>query len=442
MRRSIATLVVATLGVFSAAPAAPAAPTQVNVRIEGRSRTLFEGPVSTDVHRVRAASDSRWRRCNGIDVNDPWNLTPAVVPTSAAADAMRILGESFDALWYNQYEDYFLKRWGPDEQDAAANEYWGVLVNSVFTSVGGCQYQLDGGDEVLWVYDAFAGRTRLGLYPAGYAGGATPLTATAEPGQPFEVEVDGRSAANEGVPPASPQRGGSPFAGAEVAPVESGEKGFERVETESPETVLTGPDGKASITFADPGWHRIKATVADSQGEETVVRSNRLDVCVPQPPASGCGALPPEDQARTPPPPLAGEGEGEEGEGPGKELPPSDGGAGTPGVQARSATNPPPATAKAVQLRAPRLDSSRIARGLVTVSWRVLDAGVGIRGWSISSKTIGRKGAGWVSRVSGSTHTAATIHLPPGAGYRLQLTVTDVLGRRSKAAIGRVQVPR
>ena len=33
-----------------------------------------------------------------------------------------------------------------------------------------------------------------------------------------------------------------------------------------------------------------------------MIRSNRLDVCVPEPPASDCGALPAEDQVRIPPP--------------------------------------------------------------------------------------------------------------------------------------------
>ena len=89
-----------------------------------------------------------------------------MVPTSAAADAMPIIGESFDGQWYNQFEDYFLTRLGPDAEDEAAGKYWGMLVNNIFTSVGGCQYQLDGGDEVLWVYDAFDGRPFLALYPA------------------------------------------------------------------------------------------------------------------------------------------------------------------------------------------------------------------------------------------------------------------------------------
>lgn len=435
MRTSIAALLLAAIFSAIAVPAAQAAPTQVNVRIEGKEGTLFEGPVLTDVHKVKASSDTQWRRCNGINVNDPLNAEPGVVPTSASADAMRIIGETFDGLWYNQYEDYFLKRWGSDTQDPAKSEYWGVLVNNVFTSVGGCQYQLDEGDEVLWIYDAFDGRTRLGLYPATYAGNATPLTTTAELGQPFEVEVDGWGTSSESAPPPSPQRTGyTPFQGAEVAPVETGEKGFERVETENPATVITGANGKASITFATAGWHRIKATVVDAGGEETVVRSNRLDVCVPQPPASGCGPPPAEDQVRTPPPPVAGKQEGEEDP---KEQTPG-GGQGTPGQTPTSGSTEP----GRVQLRSPRMTRGQITRGLVGVSWTVLDPGPGIKEWTISSKTLGDKSASWVNRASGSKRTAATLRLPRNHAYRLQLIVIDVLGRKSKIPVGKIQVPR
>jgi hypothetical protein len=454
MRSPIATLAVAVLSVLLLAPAAAAAPTQVKVRVEGKSGTIFEGPILTDVHRVKGAGDSQWRRCDGINVNVPLNKVPSVVPTSATADAMRIVGETFDGQWYAQYEDYFLKRWGPDAQDEAANEYWGVLVNSVFTAVGGCQYQLDGGDEVLWVYNAFDGRPRLALYPAGYSGGAEPLTATATLNQPFEVEVDTWSTSDEGQPPAAPGRAGDPYAGAEVAPVATDSQGFQEVEVASPETVASGADGKASITFTTPGWHRIKATDF-AAGVENAVRSNRLDVCVPAPPATDCGALPADDLNRTPPPPVAGEVDGEtpEDEGPGSspsDGSPSDGAGGAGGGGAAGGSSgsagskqaPPPAEPGPVRLQQPDLDRSRLAQGLVKVSWRVLDAGVGVQRWTIASQALGRKGAPWVNRAGGSERTTATLRLPRGRAYRLRLTVTDSLGRSASASLGRVQVPR
>jgi hypothetical protein len=302
MRINIVTLIlVALMGITTST--AQAALTQVNVRIEGKSETLFEGPIWTDGHEVQASSDTQARSCDGVNVNDPENLTPGPTPTAAAADAMSIIGETFDGQWYNTYDDYFITRFGPDEQSLTEAAYWGVLVNNVFTDVGGCQYQLDTGDEVLWVYDAFKGRPLLALYPvaAGYTSGVRPLTATAELGKPFEVEVVDYADQREDEPPRGPGRSGSsPLLGADVSPVQTSAKGFERIETTDPATQITDAEGRASITFTEPGWHRIKASAFNAEGE-AAIRSNRLDVCVPLSGASGCGSPPAEDDVRMAP---------------------------------------------------------------------------------------------------------------------------------------------
>jgi hypothetical protein len=305
MRIPVATLGVASLILITAltVSVAQAAPKQVNVRIEGKSETLFEGPILTEGHDVQASSDPRERSCDGIDVNDPENVTPGPTPTAASVDAMSLIDETFDGQWYNGYEDYFITRWGPDEQSVAEASYWGILVNNVFTNVGGCQYELGAGDEALWVYNAFASRPFLALLAVNdhYSSGTRSLTAMAEPGEPFEVEVLDYADQREDKPPVHPERAGaSPFPDADVSPVHTNDKGFEKIETGSPETVTTNSEGKASITFTEPGWHRIKATAFDTEGEEDV-RSNRLDVCVPEVGASGCGEPPVEDQVRTPP---------------------------------------------------------------------------------------------------------------------------------------------
>jgi hypothetical protein len=442
MRIVTAALIAAISLSALAAPVASAAPTQVNVRIEGRTETLFEGPVLTDGHNVRATeSDSKapasGRPCDGT--NHGQNPAAGPTPTAASVDAMSILGEDFDGQWYPGYDDYFVKRWGPDAQDLTApggGEYWGVLVNNVFTNVGGCQYQLDGADEVLWAYDAFDGRPNLALFPADYSGGARPLTATAELNQPFEVEVDSYEDDTENVPPAAPQRtGANPFEGAEVAPLVESSKGFWAVDTEDPDTVVTGADGRAGISFDQPGWHRLKATVIGSGGKEVAFRSNRLDVCVPAPPATGCPPLA-EDQVRTPP--VEAEEPGPEG--PGGQQPQIGAGPGaTP--KGSGAGSSPLADSGQVRLQLPRVDRSRVDRGLVGVSWRVLDAGVGIAKWTISSKTVGRRGARYVARASGTNATSATLRLPVGATYRLRIVITDALGRSSTAPIAKVQVP-
>jgi hypothetical protein len=430
MRTPIAAFLAALLTLIHLAPAAEATPTQVNVRIEGGAETLFEGPILTEGHNVRAASDTEapaaGYRCNGL--NNGANLQPGPTPTAAAVDAMSIIGEDFDGEWYPEpFEDYFIERWGPEAEDVSKGEHWGLVVNNVFTDVGGCQYRVDGGDEVLWTYDAFDGRPRLVLYPGDYLGGALPLTATATLNEPFEVEVDSWSSYNEGDPPPAPTRSTTPYTGAEVAPVLTSAKGFQKPDPASPETEATGADGQASITFTEPGWHRIKATDF-AAGAEVAIRSNRLDVCVPQPPATDCGTPPADSLVRTPP-------------GGSVVAPPSFAGQAGPGPQPALGPLPPPAEARRVRLRALRIDRSRLADGLVKVSWRVLDAGVGIRQWEVASKPLARRSTRWVRRARGSGRTFASIHLPRGPIHELRLSITDAIGRSSSVTIGRVRVP-
>jgi hypothetical protein len=444
MNKIVATLSVAIALLAIAVPSAAAAPTQVDLRIEGRSETLFEGPIATEPHGVRAASDKsgKLRRCDGINVNDPQNVVPAVTPTAAAADGMTLAGETFDGRWYTQYEDYFVTRFGPDAQDLTVpgGAYWGLLVNNTFTAVGGCQYQLDGGDEVLWAYDAFHGRPTLALLPeaAGYSSGPRPLTLTGvAPGEAVPVEVVSYADAEEDSPPAAPSRlGSSPFEGAKVSPVATAANGFERIETATGAT--TDSQGKATVSYAEPGWHRIKATVG-APGSEGAIRSNRLDICVSGgggatlEGATGCGELPAADRVRVPP---ATVGEVEE--------PPHGGSAGAPAPAGSGAPAPKRAAsveAGALRVSVPRIDRGQLAKGRLAVSWTVQSGGPGVKRWTISSRAAGRKGGAWVVRASGATRTSATIQLPRGATYRLRFAITDALGRTSTLPLGIVRVP-
>src|SRR6201996_2375238 len=303
IRNLFATLCVAIPSLLLFSSVAEAAPTTVNVRVEGSTETLFEGPVSVTAHGVKASSDTVERPCDGINSLDPWNTTPEPTATSSAVDAMSLIGETFDGQWYPGFDDYFIKRFGPDAEHGGKS--WGIVVNNVFTSVGGCQYQLDAGDEVLMAFNAFEFRPILALFPADVSGGSQPLTATATLGEPFEVEVDSYEDDAEDTPPEHPERAGSSgFGGADVSPVTTNPvDGFEKVDVEDPVTVVTNSAGKASITFTTPGWHRIKATVpatAPGVTEEKTIRSNRLDVCVPAVGQTGCGVLPADDEVRVP----------------------------------------------------------------------------------------------------------------------------------------------
>ncbi|HEX5308473.1 MAG TPA: prenyltransferase/squalene oxidase repeat-containing protein [Solirubrobacteraceae bacterium] len=329
MRASTAALLVASLIFILSAAVAAAAPVLVNVRVEGESRTLFEGPIWAEAQEVKATSDSSWRRCDGTGGRDS-NLSPAPTPTSVTAGAMALIDQTFDARWYPGYEDYFVARWGPDSEEDGMS--WGVLVNKALTSVGGCQYRLSEGDEVLWAYDAFEQKPLLELYPAqDTSSGAPPFLTTVRPGVPFEVEVLAYGDGQEGTPPAAPSRAGStPFSGAQVAPVLTGANGYESVvdagtpcgaETHEGCTATTDARGRATFVFSKPGWHRVKATWlaagAGGRPREAAIRSNRLDVCVSETGIDGCPGGYPEDSPRTPPvvpaEPGSGLGDGQEG---------------------------------------------------------------------------------------------------------------------------------
>jgi hypothetical protein len=267
---------------------AQAAPTELTVRIEGATKTLFEGPVLSDGHDIQASSDVAPRHCDGT--NGGAHAEPGPTPTSAAVDAMGLIGQTFDGDWYPGYDDYFIERWGPDSQDPGSFAYWGLLVNGVMTSVGGCQWADQAGDEVLWAYDAFSGRSLLKLSAAGDTSMPPDPTASVEVGEPLELSVQTYAGA-EGEPPEV-----TPAEGITVAPVKTGaETGYETVETSSPAAVTTAADGIASVTFGSTGWQRLKA-----QEDAGFVRSNRLDVCVEPEGGGNCGPLPADAQLRVP----------------------------------------------------------------------------------------------------------------------------------------------
>lgn len=270
-------------------PAAAAEPTDVLVRVVGSTETLFEGPVLTEGHDVEASSDTEERSCDGVNPLDPENVTPGPTPTAAAVDAMAILGETFNGAWYAGYQDYLITRWGPESSAS-----WGVFVNDTLLEVGGCQYELGEGAEVLWSAGSMS-RPPLGLFAEGTGVCSVPLIAKAKLGVPWAAEVVSYQPKSGKPTPAPERAGSSPSAGATVVPVQTAANGVEEPVEEAPEAATTNAEGKASLTFTTSGWHRIMAIARGT------VRSNRIDVCVPAPGAEGCGAPPPEDDVRLPP---------------------------------------------------------------------------------------------------------------------------------------------
>jgi hypothetical protein len=399
----LATLV-ASVSLFTSTGAS-AAPVELTVRIEGKTQTLFEGPILTDGREIRPSSETEANMCDGT-INGA-NPTPGPTPTAASVDAMDLVSLDFDGAFAGF--DYFITRWGPDEQEPANEEFWGVLANFMLTPVGGCQWRDEAGDEVLWAYNIFEapevgrdGRSALRLAteddPIQAPLPPTP-TASVAVGEPLELVVEA-VAGEEGEEP-EPE----PADGVTVAPVRTAAgTGFQTVEVADPDAEVTDADGTVSVTFEEPGWHRLKA-----QEEEGHIRSNRLDVCVePVGGSGGCGPLPPDAQLRVParfrapsvgaPPPP-----------PSKSQPPSPPPAGA--IAIRRATIDPRTGTATIEALVP--GPGRLGLSGSGLRARSLDAGVA---GAVKVKVVPTAASRASLRDSGKLSVTARLEFQPSAG--------------------------
>ncbi len=125
------------------------------------------------------------------------------------------------------------------------SKFWGYAVNYTTAEVGGCQFQLAPGSEVLWAYNFFGLPHLLSLTGP----------STVNIGTPFTVHItDGQT--------------GEPLPGASIGQLVSG------VTTAIPSSPATDASGNATVALAHTGVSTLKATRAES------VRSNGLMVCV------------------------------------------------------------------------------------------------------------------------------------------------------------------
>jgi hypothetical protein len=238
-----------TAATLLAAPAA-AAPVTVQLRIEGPTRTLFEGPVTTDVRPFRFTGDPVVHQCDGTTVG---GTSPTPVPTrgaaiTAASESGRV---AIAGTWDPGLGASFTRIAGePVAFDPATNRFLGEYKNGVFAQFGACGDPIANGDDVLFAYGTGI-ETLLALSGP----------ARARPGAPITVRVT-----------ASPS--GTPVAGAAVA------------------GAVTGADGRAAVGPATTrGPVDLKASKAGA------VRSNRLRVCVTDGADGACGTTVPRPSA-------------------------------------------------------------------------------------------------------------------------------------------------
>jgi hypothetical protein len=226
---------------------AQAAPITVNLRVEGSTATLFEGPVTTEAEEISAPSSGGSHPCDVKDngSNGGFGVFSGT-PITALHDAALAQGLHFDATWSGEYNDFLVSEVGQDV-NGGAPEYpsWGYAVNYTTAGVGGCQFQLAPGSEVLWAYNYFNLAHLLSLSGPSSASVGSPITVHV---------VDGQT--------------GAAVAGAAIG------EGVAGVTTTIPGSALTNAEGNATLTLAHAGTVKLKATQAES------VRSSGLSVCV------------------------------------------------------------------------------------------------------------------------------------------------------------------
>jgi hypothetical protein len=254
--RLLSGLSVALLAFLTLTASAFAMPISVNLRVEGSSATLFEGAVTTDGKEIGSASSEGSHPCDIKDngSNGGFGIS-AGTPTTALYDAAVAGGLSFDASWSSVYNDFLVSAVGLNT-NGGAPEYpsWGYAVNFTTAGVGGCQFQLAPGSDVLWAYNYFNLSHLL----------SATGPSSANLGAPIAVHVvDGQT--------------GAPIAGAAIGEDVAG------VTTTVPGSPFTDANGNATVTLTRTGTTKLKATQAES------VRSNGLVVCVHNGDDGTCG---------------------------------------------------------------------------------------------------------------------------------------------------------
>jgi hypothetical protein len=153
--RSLA--VAAALGLLAVVVPAQAGAVKVNVRVEGKDRTLIERNVDTAAHFVQADSSGP-HKCDGT--NGGASPSPGPTVTGAFDDAAKKAGVTWQGSWSQSFEDFLINTVGPDS--ATSSQFWGTVLNYRDTDAGGCQVQVKSGDQVLVAYDSF-GKRKLRL---------------------------------------------------------------------------------------------------------------------------------------------------------------------------------------------------------------------------------------------------------------------------------------
>lgn len=208
-----------------------AAPITVNLRIEGPTKTLFEGPVTTDARPFHFSGDV------DHECGEPAVTRGAVVTAASDAAPFTTKGTWFEAFGSPSFSEIAGEN---VEFDGATSRYLVEYLNGAVSQLGSCDEPVAAGDSVLYAYGT----------------GSEPLLALAAPEKvkPGESATLTVSAAR------------TPVAGASVGGAQTAANG----------TVTVGP-----LTRGDHVYKAIK---------DGSIRSNAVHVCATDGGDGACGS--------------------------------------------------------------------------------------------------------------------------------------------------------
>lgn len=126
------------------------APVRVTVTVQGPDGLLFQKKVFTGGHDVTTATGGT-HKCDGT--NGSAHATKVPTPTAALDHAAKRNGFTWDGTWYASFDDFSVDT--VKGVSGGGSAYWSISVNGTPTPVGGCQFEIENGDQVAFTWTSF-----------------------------------------------------------------------------------------------------------------------------------------------------------------------------------------------------------------------------------------------------------------------------------------------
>ncbi|MER8265068.1 DUF4430 domain-containing protein [Streptomyces griseus] len=126
------------------------APVRVTVTVQGPDGLLFQKKVFTWGHDVTTVTGGT-HKCDGT--NGSAHATKVPTPTAALDHAAKRNGFTWDGTWYASFDDFSVDT--VKGVSGGGSAYWSISVNGTPTPVGGCQFEIENGDQVAFTWTSF-----------------------------------------------------------------------------------------------------------------------------------------------------------------------------------------------------------------------------------------------------------------------------------------------